>query len=118
MGERQTMGSFSSLLQDGQSEGDAVTELQKRLEISGLLSNSMHIIDEMEDKELIQQALRVGGKEAVSNMQVLQYCLRLSKFYHSIVLALYPDSMLVKGCAGTPRPLDEISSRSYNFEGD
>ena len=30
----------------------------------------MHIVDEMEDKELIQQALRVGGKEAVSNMQV------------------------------------------------
>lgn len=57
---------------DGLREGDAVTELQKRLEISGLLSNSMHIIDEMEDKELIQQALRVGGKEAVSNMQAVQ----------------------------------------------
>ena len=51
-------------------EGDAITELQKRLQISGLLSTSVQIVDEMEDKELIQQALRVGGKDAVSNMQV------------------------------------------------
>lgn len=65
------MYSFSSFSQEGQ-RGDAVAELQKRLEISGLLSNSMHIVDEMEDKELIQQALRVGGKEAVSNMQAVQ----------------------------------------------
>ncbi|XP_047975792.1 protein GLUTELIN PRECURSOR ACCUMULATION 3 isoform X1 [Salvia hispanica] len=57
---------------ESQREGDAIAELQKRLEITGLLSNSMHIVDEMEDKELIQQALRVGGKEAVSNMQAVQ----------------------------------------------
>ncbi|XP_057804192.1 protein GLUTELIN PRECURSOR ACCUMULATION 3 isoform X2 [Salvia miltiorrhiza] len=57
---------------ESQREGDAITELQKRLEVSGLLSKSMHIVDEMEDKELIQQALRVGGKETVSNMQAVQ----------------------------------------------
>lgn len=45
--------------------------------MSGLLSNSLYIVDEMEDKELIQQALRVGGKEAVNNMQVS----RMSHFF-------------------------------------
>ncbi|XP_047964759.1 protein GLUTELIN PRECURSOR ACCUMULATION 3-like [Salvia hispanica] len=49
---------------ESQREGDAITELQKRLQISGLLSTSVQIVDEMEDKELIQQALRVGGKDA------------------------------------------------------
>ncbi|KAL6551901.1 hypothetical protein OROGR_008055 [Orobanche gracilis] len=57
---------------EGQREGDAIAELQKRLEMSGVLFNSLHIVDEMEDKELIQQALRVGGKEAVNNMQAVQ----------------------------------------------
>lgn len=58
--------------QEGQREGDAIRELQRRLEMSGLTSNSLQIVDEMEDKELILQGLRVCRKEAVNNMQVFQ----------------------------------------------
>ncbi|GFP93060.1 hypothetical protein PHJA_001450300 [Phtheirospermum japonicum] len=56
---------------EGQREGSAVSELQRRLEISPLLSNHELIIDELEDKELIQLASRVGDK-VVGNIQDVQ----------------------------------------------
>ncbi|KAL8538804.1 hypothetical protein ACS0TY_000712 [Phlomoides rotata] len=57
---------------EGLREGSAIAELQRRLEISGLQSNPELIIDEIEDKELIQLASRIDSEEAVSNMQAVQ----------------------------------------------
>ncbi|KAG8380609.1 hypothetical protein BUALT_Bualt06G0033500 [Buddleja alternifolia] len=57
---------------DGQREGSAISELQKRFEISTLFSGPEHVINEMEDKELIQLASKFGGEEAVGMMQAVQ----------------------------------------------
>ncbi|KAL0299039.1 UNVERIFIED_CONTAM: protein GLUTELIN PRECURSOR ACCUMULATION 3, partial [Sesamum radiatum] len=57
---------------DSQRYESAVSELQKRLEISNLLSNPQCIIDEVEDKELLQLASRVHSEQAVSNLQAVQ----------------------------------------------
>ncbi|PIN08711.1 hypothetical protein CDL12_18700 [Handroanthus impetiginosus] len=57
---------------EGEREESAIAELQKRLEISTLISNHKHIMDEEEDKELIQLASRVSGEQDVSNMQAVQ----------------------------------------------
>ncbi|KAL3630094.1 G protein alpha subunit [Castilleja foliolosa] len=57
---------------EGQRDGSAVLELGKRLEISPLLSNHELIIDELEDKELVQLASRVGNKVVVSNIKDVQ----------------------------------------------
>ncbi|KAK6136023.1 hypothetical protein DH2020_030233 [Rehmannia glutinosa] len=54
---------------EGLGEGSALSELQKRLEISPLLSNPDHIVNELEDKELTQLASRVGDKEAVQALR-------------------------------------------------
>ncbi|XP_011076909.1 host cell factor isoform X1 [Sesamum indicum] len=57
---------------DNQRYGSAVSELQKRLEISNLLSTPQCIMDEVEDKELLQLASRVHSEQAVSNLQAVQ----------------------------------------------
>ncbi|EYU19793.1 hypothetical protein ABFS82_06G087500 [Erythranthe guttata] len=57
---------------EDQIEGSAFSELQKRLEISNLLSNPENIMNEMEDKELIKLASRIGGEEASSDMRAVQ----------------------------------------------
>ncbi|KAL0303546.1 UNVERIFIED_CONTAM: protein GLUTELIN PRECURSOR ACCUMULATION 3 [Sesamum radiatum] len=62
-----TMGTKES-----QRYGSAVSELQKRLEVSNLLSNPQCIMDEVEDKELLQLASRVHSEQAVSNLQAVQ----------------------------------------------
>ncbi|XP_051119850.1 protein GLUTELIN PRECURSOR ACCUMULATION 3 [Andrographis paniculata] len=57
---------------DGQSERFAISELQKRLQISTLRSNPERIVDEMDDKELLQLASRVGGENSVTKMQAVE----------------------------------------------
>lgn len=105
-------------LQDGLHEGAAISELQKRLEISGLLSNPEPIIDEIEDKELIQLASTVGSEEAVSNMQVSNISYVLVDFCNfGACIAQFTYPMVFEGCASTPRPLEEVFTTIYNFEG-
>ncbi|KAK6933505.1 hypothetical protein RJ641_036399 [Dillenia turbinata] len=56
---------LQSSLKESQKEESSVTELQKRLEIQGLLSGSeLQILDESEDKEFLELASRVVAETA------------------------------------------------------
>ncbi|KAK3228450.1 hypothetical protein Dsin_000331 [Dipteronia sinensis] len=64
---------FMSAVQESQMEGSAVEELQKRLDISILLSsNGNQIVDEFEDKEFLDLASRLTGERTISNEQAIQ----------------------------------------------
>lgn len=67
---------MSSPYQESQTEESAVSDLQKRLGISvSLPSNGVPIVDELEDRELIELASSLVGErvsihERVSHIQV------------------------------------------------
>lgn len=57
--------------QGSQREQSAVSELQRRLEISVSLSSSgLPIVDELEDKEFLELASSFIGEGVSSNLQV------------------------------------------------
>ncbi|KAK4489664.1 hypothetical protein RD792_005476 [Penstemon davidsonii] len=55
-----------------QGERSLVKDLQKRLEISTVLSTAKPIINEMEDNEFMQLASTVVGEDTASNMQAVK----------------------------------------------
>ncbi|KAG5239592.1 Kelch repeat-containing family protein [Salix suchowensis] len=56
---------------ESQSEGSAILELQKRLEISASLSNSgLQIVDELEDREFLELASGLIGEKVSNNGQL------------------------------------------------
>lgn len=62
-------------LQENQTEGFAVEELQKRLGISiSLSSHGIQIVEEFDDKELLDLASRLAEQKVSSNEQVSSYC--------------------------------------------
>lgn len=66
------MNSLHNVSQESQSEGSAILELQKRLEISASLSNSgLQIVDELEDREFLELASGLIGEKVSNNGQVL-----------------------------------------------
>ncbi|KAL2458126.1 Galactose oxidase/kelch repeat superfamily protein [Abeliophyllum distichum] len=58
--------------EEGQIEGSAVSQLQRRLEISVLHSHLDKIIDEMEDNEFVQMASRVVVEGSVGKIEALR----------------------------------------------
>lgn len=58
---------------ESQSEGSAILELQKRLEISASVSSSgLQIVDELEDREFLELASGLIGDEVSNNGQEIQ----------------------------------------------
>ena len=62
---------FPYVGQGSQREQSAVSELQRRLEISVSLSSpGFPIVDELEDKEFLELASSLFGERVSSNLQV------------------------------------------------
>lgn len=58
--------------QESQTEKSLLSELQRRLQISVSLSSSrLPIVDELEDKELLELASKLAGGQVSSNLQVM-----------------------------------------------
>lgn len=77
-------------LQEKQVQDSAISELQKRLEISVSLSSSgFQIVDELEDREFMELASELVGNRASSNRQVLQNHSSLLYFIASCFVRLH-----------------------------
>ncbi|CAK7325303.1 unnamed protein product [Dovyalis caffra] len=64
---------LQNVSQESESEGSAILELQKRLEISASLSSSgLQIVDELEDREFLELASRLIGDKVSNNGQEIQ----------------------------------------------
>ncbi|XP_028768396.1 protein GLUTELIN PRECURSOR ACCUMULATION 3 isoform X1 [Neltuma alba] len=64
---------FQSSLKKSQAEKSLVSELQKRLEITVSMSSSrLPIVDELEDKELLELASSLAGEQVSSNLQAVE----------------------------------------------
>jgi hypothetical protein len=65
------VNALQNVSQESQSEGSAILELQKRLEISASVSSSgLQIVDELEDREFLELASGLIGDEVSNNGQV------------------------------------------------
>ncbi|XP_042955812.1 protein GLUTELIN PRECURSOR ACCUMULATION 3 isoform X2 [Carya illinoinensis] len=68
-----TNNNIQSALEGSQREQSAVSELQRRLEISVLLSSSgLPIVNELEDKEFLELASTLTGERVSSNLQAIE----------------------------------------------
>ncbi|KAG6680355.1 hypothetical protein I3842_13G037500 [Carya illinoinensis] len=68
-----TNNNIQSALEGSQREQSAVSELQRRLEISVSLSSSgLPIVNELEDKEFLELASTLTGERVSSNLQAIE----------------------------------------------
>ncbi|KAI4352603.1 hypothetical protein L6164_006839 [Bauhinia variegata] len=75
--ERKDAGSvnddFRSTFKESQTEASPISELQRRLQISVSLSNTrLPIMDELQDKELLELASSLSGETASGNSQAIE----------------------------------------------